>query len=108
MTTTTTTTTNGKRKPKARSAKLTTLPLLTLTVDGEQFRYLLTPLTTDYGKAYTLTKLDSDPKDGPTSYAVCIDDGPGNADTCECRGFLRWGHCKHTAGLRALIEAGKL
>ena len=23
--------------------------------------------------------------------------------SCECMGFLRWGHCKHTAGLAALI-----
>ena len=25
---------------------------------------------------------------------------------CECMGFLRWGRCKHTAGLAALIRKG--
>jgi hypothetical protein len=28
--------------------------------------------------------------------------------SCECMGFLRWGHCKHTAGLAALIRQGKV
>ncbi|MBA4187197.1 MAG: hypothetical protein C0467_04180 [Planctomycetaceae bacterium] len=28
--------------------------------------------------------------------------------SCECMGFLRWGHCKHVAGLTALIRQGKL
>ncbi len=27
---------------------------------------------------------------------------------CECMGFLRWGRCKHTAGLAALIKKGAL
>jgi hypothetical protein len=28
--------------------------------------------------------------------------------SCECMGFLRWGRCKHVAGLAALIERGQL
>lgn len=28
--------------------------------------------------------------------------------SCECKGFLRHGHCKHVQGLRALLEAGQL
>lgn len=28
--------------------------------------------------------------------------------SCECMGFLRWGHCKHVAGLLALIKQGLL
>ena len=32
---------------------------------------------------------------------------PGD-QTCECMGFLRWDHCKHVAGLNALIAQGKL
>ncbi len=28
--------------------------------------------------------------------------------SCECMGYLRHHHCKHIAGLRALIRAGKL
>ena len=28
--------------------------------------------------------------------------------SCECLGFLRWGHCKHVSGLLALIRQGEL
>lgn len=28
--------------------------------------------------------------------------------SCECMGFLRWNHCKHIAGLKALIARGLL
>ncbi|VTR94853.1 e3 ubiquitin-protein ligase zswim2 : [Gemmata massiliana] len=28
--------------------------------------------------------------------------------SCECLGFLRWGRCKHVAGLAALIKKGEL
>jgi hypothetical protein len=28
--------------------------------------------------------------------------------SCECLGFLRWGHCKHVSGLRALVRQGVL
>ena len=27
---------------------------------------------------------------------------------CDCRGFLRWGYCKHVLGLLALVKAGRL
>ena len=28
--------------------------------------------------------------------------------SCECMGFLRWGKCKHTAALAALIKQGEV
>lgn len=28
--------------------------------------------------------------------------------SCECLGWLRWGRCKHVAGLLALIRAGEV
>ena len=28
--------------------------------------------------------------------------------SCECLGFLRWGRCKHVAGLSALVRKGEL
>lgn len=33
------------------------------------------------------------------SYDVCLD-GHGS---CECLGYLRWGHCKHLSGLAAAL-----
>lgn len=28
--------------------------------------------------------------------------------TCTCKGHVRWGHCRHAAGLKALQKAGGL
>jgi hypothetical protein len=41
-----------------------------------------------------------------TLYHVRV--GSPEETSCECMGFLRWGKCKHTAGLAALIRRGKL
>lgn len=41
-----------------------------------------------------------------TLYHVRVGDPEGQS--CECLGFLRWDHCKHVAGLAALIRQGKL
>ncbi len=30
--------------------------------------------------------------------------GPEGAKSCECRGWLRWNKCKHTAALAKLVE----
>ena len=41
-----------------------------------------------------------------------VDSPKGNIDgdkrTCECKGFLHHGHCKHADGIAALIAAGQL
>lgn len=34
--------------------------------------------------------------------------GKPDDTSCECLGFLRWGRCKHVAGLKALIRLGLL
>jgi hypothetical protein len=34
--------------------------------------------------------------------------GESEDTSCECMGFLRWGKCKHTAALAALIRKGAL
>ena len=39
------------------------------------------------------------------TYHVNLD---GDKRTCECKGFLKWNHCKHADGLAALIAAGRL
>ncbi len=41
----------------------------------------------------------------PDHYDVLLD---GERSTCECKGFLHYGHCKHVDSLRALVQGGKL
>ena len=65
--------------------------------------YHIEPIASDYGAAFRLDK-----HSGPEvaeSYDVCLD---GPTSTCECKGFLRWRHCKHLEGLNALRRSGKL
>jgi hypothetical protein len=56
--------------------------------------------------AYSLRKCDPafDGTDPETEvYAVNL-----TLSTCECRGWLRWGACKHLAGCREAYEEGRL
>ena len=72
--------------------------------------YWLTPIPCEFPgcAAYRLEKFPEDCKTGePTAYAVCLDQA-GEHTTCECKGFLRWGHCKHVESLTALRAAGRI
>lgn len=56
-------------------------------------------------RAFRLTKIVR-PADGePDHYDVTIS---AEGDACECRGFLRWQHCKHADAMRFLIGRGVL
>jgi hypothetical protein len=65
--------------------------------------YFLTPMPADFGRAFKVEKVGLTVNDPP--YHVNIDRGKRS---CECKGFLRHGHCKHADGLAALIAAGRL
>ena len=68
--------------------------------------YHLAEIPSDFGRGFSLEKMtDGNPLTCETPYAVCID---GTRSTCECKGFLRWRHCRHVEALTALLEAGKL
>jgi hypothetical protein len=41
-------------------------------------------------------------------YQVNVGGGPYDTHLCTCKGFERWGHCKHGDGMAALVKAGKL
>ena len=69
--------------------------------------YWLTPMPSDFGRCFELKKFVAC---GPEIYQVCVDTSAsrGKADACCCKGYLRWGKCKHVSALRALIALGKL
>jgi hypothetical protein len=100
-------TTTRARKPANRSAKVMRLGdslILWLTVDKNTTAYRLTPLSSDFGRAVRLQKADKG--DGESEeYNVLLD---GARSTCECLGYLKHGHCKHSAGLQAIITSGQL
>jgi hypothetical protein len=73
-----------------------------LTVGKESADYFLTELPADFGRGFQLVKVGID---ASGEYAVNID---GDRRSCECKGHMRHGHCKHSDGLAALIAAGKL
>jgi hypothetical protein len=100
------------RKPVKRTIRLALPPfednpgVITITVGKLVVDYFLTRLAADYGIAWEVEKVD--PKPGEEErYHVNLDPQEGG-HSCDCKGFLRWGHCKHSSGLWALHNAGKL
>ncbi len=101
-----------QRKPRPkpqRFARLCIRPegtapgIVRLTVGQEGADYFLTIIPAEFGRGFLVEKVGID-RD-TAKYHVNID---ADKKTCECKGFLRHGHCKHADGLAALIAAGKL
>jgi hypothetical protein len=103
-----TTKTTKTRKPQARSAKIVQAgdaTILWLTVGNDVTAYRVTVLPCAFGKA-AFHLLKADKGDGPgEEYDVLLD---GQFSRCECKGFLRWNHCKHLEALTALCQCGKI
>jgi hypothetical protein len=82
------------------------LGLVRITVGTVSVDYWLSRLPTDFGAAFRLERL-APVGDEPAAYDVLLAEG-GGAPSCECKGFFRWGRCKHADGLLALLQAGRL
>jgi len=105
------------RKPPVRTMHYNrAVGCLLLTVDGKEFGYWIDPLATLAGQdpgpswgalAFRLTKFVASQKPGePDHYDVLI--APTGSASCECKGCMRHGHCKHGASLLKLRELGRL
>jgi len=66
--------------------------------------YYLDRLESDLGPAYRLTKILATPGE-PDHYDVLISSTYGS---CECKGHLYTGHCKHVDSVRVLRQRGDL
>jgi hypothetical protein len=66
--------------------------------------YLIDRIPSDFGTAFHVEKRDYNPGE-ERSYDVLLN---GDASLCSCRGFTRWGHCRHIESLAALCVAGRL
>jgi hypothetical protein len=78
--------------------------ILRITMDGAATDYIVRELQCDWGRGWELMKLV--PGQGGTEvYHVHLNRGDGQeGDSCDCRGFLRWNHCKHRDGLKVLTS----
>jgi SWIM zinc finger len=101
-----------QRKPRpkpARSIRVEVRPegdypaIVRITVGKEHADYFVRQLAADYGRGFAVEKIGLHENEPP--YHVNID---GDRKTCECKGFLRHGYCKHSDGIAALIAAGQL
>jgi SWIM zinc finger len=101
-----------QRKPRTKPQRFVRLMVspavdgtgvVRLTVAKKADDYFLTLLPADFGRGFKVEKIGLDCRE--SAYAVNID---ADKRSCECKGFLRHGHCKHADGLAALIAAGKL
>jgi hypothetical protein len=79
------------------------LGIVRITVGNQHADSFLTILAADFGRGFQVEKVGLHENEPP--YHVNID---ADKRTCECKGFLRHGHCKHSDGLAALIAAGRL
>jgi hypothetical protein len=59
------------------------------------------------GRGFRLVKAEGEPGSDPTesSYDVFVSRG-GQDRLCQCKGFTRWGHCRHLAAAEALVSNG--
>jgi hypothetical protein len=80
---------------------------ITMSTSGQRigsrtdtFRYVVEPIPADFGRGFQVTREDTS-----ETYAVNLN---GRQSTCECKGHLQHGHCKHTAGLQALVNLSLL
>ena len=66
--------------------------------------YWLRRIGSDFGDGFELTKFTPSVRgDGDEQYHVHLSN---EGHTCECKGFLRWGRCKHVDALVCLREQG--
>lgn len=59
------------------------------------------------GRAFRLTKADDSPGTDPEEREYSCFLGSNRQDrTCPCKGFTRWGHCRHLDAVEALVVNG--
>jgi hypothetical protein len=79
------------------------LGIVRITVGKEHADCFLTELPADFSRGCTVEKIGLHCDEPPHHVNIDTD-----KKSCECKGFLKWGHCKHADGLAALIAAGRL
>ena len=79
------------------------LGIVRITVGKEHADYFLTEIPADFGRGFKVEKIGLHVTE--PGYHVNID---GEKRSCECKGFLHRGKCRHADGLAAPIARGQL
>jgi hypothetical protein len=78
-----------------------------ITVGTEPFEdYFVGPIKADFGRGFKVEKIGWEVPEDEREYHVNVGGGHNNGNLCDCKGHLRWGHCKHEAGLATLVRRG--
>lgn len=110
-----TTATKSRKRVKPERRVRLALPIregnasvLVISVGKDTHVYSITRLPSDFGAAFQLTKgelrqnaPETEELQATARYDVCLN---GERSTCECKGFLHHGHCKHVDGLTTLHQ----
>ncbi len=98
------------RKPPVRTMRIEADPfgggLIRITMDGKAtiYRSVMIPCDPSFGPyAMELAKLDDDLKVVEV-YHLTVSHGIPERVACDCRGHLRWGHCKHGAAIAKILH----
>jgi hypothetical protein len=108
-----TTTTKPRKSVKPQRSVQLSRPVhgryaVLIMLGRQQTGYYLEPLPADFGLAFRFEKFSTCRIEGePDGYDVLLNQ-PGGGQSCECKGFLRWGHCKHIDTILDLVRQGRL
>lgn len=73
--------------------------LIVCVVEGRNIdHYFVAPKSSDWGCAFTFAKMG---ETAPPYDVLLAEDGQ---DVCGCKGFARYGYCRHHAAARKLVE----
>ncbi len=94
-------------EPAADSRASAIAGVLTLTGTRNHCRYRVTGFAADMpGRAFVLVKIDAGTDKTEGRYSCLV--ANRGASRCECKGFARFGHCRHLAALTELVAAGQV
>lgn len=96
------------RKPVRRTVRLVLEPslawpgILSMRVDGLENDYFVQKVPSNFGDGFRLEKFSAQ---GGEVYHIHLSD---EGHTCDCKGHVYAGHCKHVDALAALRLANKI
>jgi hypothetical protein len=81
--------------------------VLEITVGRDVAFYSVSRQRSDWGQAFRFVKQGQvEPLEDGSGWHDCVLDGEDSI--CSCKGFTRWGHCKHLWASEVIVRRGWL